>query len=191
MTTPKEPSTKENPNPANAATAAQERRRTRRSMAGHTRALEVDPIPGFYLYWFREGRVERAKEAGYELVDAKEAHVNSHRTYGGLRAAGGNTDLGSNVSIVADGSSGERLVLMKLPMADHLEDQALDDEVDAGIMRGIFSGEVIASGQQGALEQRDANQYVSKALFNRPTRKIRLMGGTAPNPAGLNARTPE
>lgn len=176
--------TKDTPNPAN---PAEPRPRRRIPMSTQERRLEVDPLPGFHLHWIRETNVPRALDAGYELVDAKEVHINNTHTYGGLKAAGGNTDLGSNVSVVADRATGERLILMKLREELWLEDREVIDNRHAQIMGGIFSGETIIK-PDGTPGPKDSTTYVSRALFNRPTRKIRLMGGNAPNPAALNAR---
>jgi hypothetical protein len=190
-------------NPANVPTAVEAPRRRRIPFSSHRRTLEVRPIPGYYLYWFRERNVVAAMDAGYEAVDAKEVYLNAPHSYGSLVARGGNTDLGSNVSVVADKSTGERMILMKLRMEYHLEDQAEDDAFDAAILSGIFTGEMIAAphASMGATSGDEANDtatpgmtrpdgttYVGKALFQRPTRKIRLMGGQAANPVGLNAR---
>jgi hypothetical protein len=187
-------------NVANDARALEELRRNRVPFSTHKRKLQVRPIPGYYLYWFREGSVDAAKAAGYELVDKKEVYINNVSGYGSPQSAGGNTDLGNQVSIVTDRMSGERAVLMKLRMELHLEDQAEDDKFDAQILSGIFSGEMIASphesGESGAdLKPSDGSTYSRSAgsmpgLFQRPARKIRLMGGQTPNPVGLNARMP-
>jgi len=190
-------------NPANAPTAVEAPRRRRIPFSSHRRTLEVRPIPGYYCYWFREKNVPQAIDAGYEPVDAKEVYLNAPHSYGTLLAKGGNTDMGSNVSVVADKMSGERLVLMKIPLQYHLEDQAEDDAFDARILSGIFTGELIASphASMGATSGEgadpnasagfgpsDGTTYVGRALFQRPARKIRLMGGNAPNPSNINAR---
>ena len=190
-------------NPANNARSVEEIRKRRIPYSSHQRRLEVRPLPGYQQHWFKEKNVEKAQDAGWVCVDKHEVYINSVSTYGGLRAAGGNTDLGSNVSVVGDSSTGERLVLMKLPMELWLEDQARDDEYDARILSGIFSGELVASPvrsmgptsgdgvsdtAQATLSAPNGTTYVGRALFQRPSRKIRLMGGQAANPVGLNTR---
>lgn len=159
------PVTKDMPNPANSPTAAGEERIRRVPMSVPTRKLEVDPIAGFHLHWFGENKAERAKQAGYELVRPEEVRLNSTRL-GRDRSEGGNTDLGSCVSIVGsiEGANGhERLVLMKLKEEWWQEDKAALDEKNAAIMRDIFVGERIEAVKGGG-----EGTYVKTAKMNSP-----------------------
>jgi len=180
--------TKDN-NPSNAQGAASpqaERRRRRISMSNIDRQLEVEPLAGYHLHWIRQSRVDKAIDAGYELVQAHEVHVSNRHSVGTLKSIGGNTDLGANVSVVADGTTGERLILMKLREEDWQEDQQRLINRNTRIMSQIFQGEVMV-GPSGQIGNSDGTAY-TKPLLNRAPRKIRLMGGQAPNPAGLNVR---
>jgi hypothetical protein len=174
-------------NPQGAASPAAERRRKRIPMSTVDRQLEVDPLPGYHLHWIRASRYGKAIDAGYEPVMEHEVHINNRHSIGTLKAAGGNTDPGSNVSIVADGSTGERLILMKLREEDWREDQDRILQRNVRPMQQIFAGEAIVN-PDGTLGRGDGTTY-TRPLFNRPPRKIRLMGGSAPNPVGINTRS--
>jgi len=75
--------------------------------------------------------LERAQDAGYEFVQRGETKVNS-TSIGSNALVSGNTDMGSNVSVVAgkellpDGQ-GVRLVLMKIKEEYYLEDKNAAD----------------------------------------------------------------
>jgi hypothetical protein len=160
------------------------------------RKLEVAPIPGFRLYWHRQSDIERAIDAGYVFVDKNEIHINS-RQIGAAYAMGGNTDLGSNVSIVGSAGTGERLVLMKIPEEYYLDDKRAIFEEHAKYMRAIFEGDLIMmpdgeSGRPDSVVQPGSGvpptglTYVKKqpytALFNRG-------GKVAPQVTGGRVRT--
>lgn len=160
------------------------------------RKLEVRAIPGFRLYWHRQSDVERAIEAGYIFVDKAEVSLNS-RAIGSASGLGGNTALGSEVSIVGSAGTGERLVLMKIPEQYYLEDKRSLFQEHASRMRAIFEGDVIMmpdgmQGKPGAVVGADGQfrgtgtTYVKQqpyvALFNRGPR-------VAPQVSGANVRT--
>lgn len=174
----REVSVNEASNPANAKDAVQ-RRPPRIPMSAVRRRLEVYPIPGFYLYWFKEENVPAALAAYYEPVSRHEVtiQVNSPGITG---EAGGNTDMGSGVSIIAghgDGGQPVRLVLMKLPEEYHQEDMKGLEEKNVSIMQAIF-GDEAQVGMGGVIQERGDMSYVdqerSKALFNRKIRKARM-----------------
>jgi hypothetical protein len=114
------------------------------------RKLEVKEIPGFRLYWHRQSDIEAAIDAGYQFVDKAEVRINS-RQIGAAYGIGGNTALGSEVSIVGSKGTGERLILMKIPIDWYLDDKRAIFEEHAKQMRAIFDGELIMmpDGQQG------------------------------------------
>lgn len=160
-------------NPANVP-AAQQTRRRRIPMSVPTRKLEVPALPGFYLYWFRESNVPRAQDAGYEFVTRDEISLNQHGV-GSDRGLSGNTDMGSNVSIVAgvaEGGGVERAVLMKLKQEWHKEDQDAIDDMNAKIMQAMFGDEKII-GPGGKINELGEMEYVKTALLNRPVRKVK------------------
>jgi hypothetical protein len=150
-------------NPANPVLAEGDERARRVPMSSAERTLEVDDIPGYHLHWFREVRVERAKAAGYELVAPHEVRLNNH-SIGAPQALGGNTDLGSHVSVIGsiEGSGGrpERLVLMKIKEEWWQEDQAALAERNLRTMRDIFVGEKIGAAEAGGAAALPDHGYV-------------------------------
>lgn len=135
-------------NPANPVGAAPFTR-ARVPMNVPRRRLAVEPIPGYRLYWHREQDIERAIDAGYEMVQRSEVRVNSRRI-GASSLASGNTALGSEVSVVGSAGTGERLILMKIREEYYREDKAAIFEEYAENMRTIFEGEVIMMPDGGA-----------------------------------------
>lgn len=112
------------------------------------RKLEVDPLPGFVLYWFKESNIPHAIDAGYDFVDRKEVILNQSNE-AGSSAQSGNTDLGSRVSVIGDkvGERGvpERLVLMKIREEWWREDRELLDNQNAMVIQSIFGGQIMAA----------------------------------------------
>jgi hypothetical protein len=90
--------------------------------------------------WFndQDGRPERALEAGYRFVDAKEVVG-----VGDREVHSGNTDVGSKVSrVVGRTEQGHpiRAYLMAIPMAYYKEDQAEKEERNALVDKAIRAG---------------------------------------------------
>lgn len=109
-----------------------------------TQRLQVPDIPGWHLHWIADRNVARAYKAGYVHVKDDEIEVNNF-DHAGDRAASGNTDLGSNISVLAGGVSEEtrrsqRLYLMKMPEEFWLADQAARDEVNEGVAASLRTG---------------------------------------------------
>ena len=151
-------------------------RRKRIAMSTAQRKMEVDAIDGYYLYWFAETNIPAAMQAGYEFVDQSEVHL----VQTGLaqdKSVSGNTDLGTRVSMIGSlaGPTGgpERAYLMKIRQEWRDEDRASVDALNARILGSIFKGETIY-GENGARE-RTGLEYVKTALFNRPTRKAKIV----------------
>lgn len=179
-------------NPANASSPPAFRRVP---MNVPRRKLEVRSIPGYRLYWHKQSDIEAAMDAGYEFVDKKEVSLNS-RAIGSSSELGGNTALGSEVSIVGSKGTGERLVLMKIREQWYLEDKRTIFQEHASRMKAIFEGDVILMpngdaqpdvvvGPDGKL-QGTGTTYVKQqpyvALFNRGPR-------VAPQVSGAKVRT--
>ena len=165
------------PNPAAAKPETKQARR-RIPMSTPVRKLEVPEIPGYYLYWFREERVPRAMEAGYEMVKRGETALTS-LDIAGTKQVDGNTDLGDNVSFVSgtnDNGVPQRAYLMKLKQEFRDEDQAELDRRNAAILQAIFRGEQVGKVGEGASAAEPGSTYVKQALFNRPARKAKLVG---------------
>ena len=156
-------------NPANAANKPV---RKRIPLSTPQRKLEVPDIEGFHLYWFLDVNVPRAIQGGYDFVNATEVVINLF-SVGTNSSVSGNADLGSHVKIIAGtGSDGkpEHLNLMKIREEWWKEDQKVLEERNASIMSAIFKeDQIMGGGQQSAGDQKQ--QYVKKALFNRPSRK--------------------
>lgn len=155
----------------------EQKRRRRIPMTSARRKMETPPLPGYHLHWFSESNVPLALDAGYEFVDKKEISLNQLGV-GANHMMSGNTDLGTNVSIVGSLNIGEnrgpeRAYLMKLPEEYRREDLAEMAEIAARPLRGIFKGELIA-GPDGVVNEKGELVYVKTALLNRPVRKAKI-----------------
>lgn len=165
------------------------RSRQRIPMDTQQQRLEVQEIPGWRLYWFKEENVARAYcEGHYDFVTSDDVRLNRITISGNPRDSG-NTDLGSGVSIVGgtdkDGRP-QRLVLMKLPIELFKEDQATKMQKNVSRLSGVFEGEKIF-GEDGEVNESGQLTYTrdvsfrSKGTFvplmNRPARKARIGRG--------------
>jgi hypothetical protein len=126
--------------------------------------LSIPEIPGYHLHWFmdREGRIERAKQAGYEFVTPAEARPQS-RLLGSDPLKSGNTDLGDRVSIAAGGEGlrGQpgRLYLMKIKQEYWEEDQkALEARADS--VRDSLLGDGFGAEKDSPTDR--SNRYVDR-----------------------------
>jgi len=142
-------------NPANRPGKSDEARK-RIPMSVPVRKLEAPDIPGYHLHWFRGSpdRIARAQDAGYEFVHRDEVKVN-YTGIGGSPTASGNTDMGSQVSVVAGeelGPDGQavRLVLMKIKQEYYEQDQKIaedrNEQVAAALRGGMLGAENDRSG---------------------------------------------
>lgn len=165
------------------------RRRNRIPMSVPTQRLEVQTIPGWRLYWFKEENCARAYcDSHYEFVTNDEVALN-RISIAGWSGSSGNTDLGTGVSIVGgttQSGAPQRLVLMKLPMEYFKEDQQLLMQKSVERLSGVFEGEKIF-GEDGEINEAGQLTYTrdtsfrSKGTFvplmNRPVRKARVGRG--------------
>ena len=125
-------------NPANPPHQEAGERINRIPFANSMPRFQVDEIPGYHLHWFNEDRVNRAKQAGYELVRPSEAKLNGRS----IGTSVGNTDLGDCVSVVGSPGQGtQRTVLMKLKEEWWREDQAALRARNARVAGSIFGSE--------------------------------------------------
>lgn len=147
-----------------------------RPMSVGQRRLEVPPIEGYHLHWFRgnPANLIRAQQAGYEFVDKDEVSLNDFDLAGGDDNKG--TDLGSRVSVISGDDVGEkgqpgRLYLMKCPQDLYEYSQRLlGAQVDT-VVDALKGGEVGMS-QDGQETRVDAqNRYLKEAKSNLLTRK--------------------
>ena len=148
--------------------------RQRVPMSVPVQKLQVPPIPGYHLHWFKglPDRIMRAQQAGYEFVDQVEVSLNN-LDLGGESVTSGNTSLGSRVSVVSGDEIGRdnqpvQLILMKLREELWQEDQeALSgrSENTAAALRGGLLG----AGQGNERPNDVATRYVKQAsnLFTR------------------------
>jgi hypothetical protein len=140
---------------------AAERRRI--PMSVPVRKLEAPEIPGYHLHWFRgtPDRLQQALNGGYEFVDNKEIVVNSVGL-GSDTTVSGNTDMGSQVSVLAGGELDSqhqpiRLVLMKIKQEWYEEDQKLVED------QSVRVAQALSGGLLGAESDRESNKrYVDK-----------------------------
>jgi hypothetical protein len=165
-----------------------EGRPPRVSMTDVQQRLKVPDMPGYRLYWFKDDNVPKALAAYYEPVKDYEINV-PHNSIGSDEFVSGNTDLGTNVSIIAgSNAAGQpvRLNLMKLPLQYYREDQKKVELRNGNIMEAIFGDEAKMFDADGAITEMDSHAYRKKALFNRPARKIERKRG--PLSGGLSDR---
>lgn len=161
-------------NPAQDQSAVQRTRAPRVPMSEMRLRLQVPEVPGWRLYWFKDENVPAALDAYYEPVKRGEISLNPN----GIGVAGdGNTDMGTNVSIIAGQNAAGapvRLNLMKLKMEYFLEDQKTLEQRNSVILQAIFGDEAKMLDKDGNLKDKDPQAYVKKALLNRPTRKAKI-----------------
>lgn len=152
-------------NPSN-RTSSPDRKRI--PMSVPVQKLAVPDIPGYHLHWFNSdpGRIARAQLGGYEFVKDEEMEVND-RGIGGTSTRTGNTDMGSNVSIVAGkemvNGQPARLILMKIRQELFEEDQLLQEKQHDRVRSALLGG-IVDAGQGGDA----SNRYVDKARTNIP-----------------------
>lgn len=154
--------------PATKKDAATAMERKRIPMSTPVQKLEVPDIPGYHLHWFRSwelGRIDWAQRGGYEFVYDEEVRVNSVGL-GSDTTKSGNTDMGSQVSIVSPGSmdgSGQpgRLILMKIKQEYWEEDNKARDDRSAQFVETVTGGMVGAQQDKGPNDTQ--NRYVDKA----------------------------
>jgi len=143
-----------NQNPAGKLSKDEFRKRRKPYSGAGGLKFEVPPnaCPGYHLHGFSERNVQRAKEHGYELVTREELYFDGHAPIGAGADAEANTDLGNNVSIVGNPSTGERCVLMKLPMEYWLDDERARMEAELKTARHIFGSALENPGPEQAAQ---------------------------------------
>jgi hypothetical protein len=146
--------TKMNRNPSN-ATGKLPERADRIPMNSPQRKLEVPPIDGYTMYWFRgdPGRLQRAQRAGYEFVRPEEVELNNF-DLAGDPSAPGQTDMGDRVSVAAqDGADGNgqflRLYLMKIKNEYREQDQERYERERIDPIVNALAGGRLGSGEGG------------------------------------------
>lgn len=147
-----------------------------RPMSVGQRRLEVPPIDGYHMHWFRgtPGNLIRAQQAGYEFVDKEEIALNDFDIAGDGDGNKG-TDLGTRVSVISgddvgqDGQAG-RLYLMKCRQelyeyAQGLLAQQVDLSVEA------LKGGNVGRGQGGENRTDSSKRYLKELNAPLLTRK--------------------
>ena len=125
---------------ANPAQVQRASNRERIPMSAPVRKLEVPSMEGWHLYWFREEKIPRALQAGYEFVAANEVSLNQHNP-ANADDLSGNSDLGTRVRHFAGmGQQGqpEYHYLMKLPIELYNQDQLAIAKRNKSQMESIF-----------------------------------------------------
>jgi hypothetical protein len=127
--------------------------------------LETPEIPGFHCHWMlgTDARITQAKRAGYVFVEPEEIAMN-YRGVADDPTLGGNTDMGSQVSVVAGGdtdSKGQavRLVLMKLRQEWWDEDQQARDKSSDALIDALRTGRISAA-EAGERQSDREQRYV-------------------------------
>lgn len=143
-----------------------------RPMSVGQRRLEVPPIDGYHLHWFRgtPSNLMRARQAGYEYVEQDEVSLND-LDLGGDGTSDVGTDMGTRVSqitgddITSNGQPG-RLYLMKCPTelyeyAQGLLNRQVDDVAEA------LKGGSVGMSRDGQETRVDANnRYVKEVKIS-------------------------
>lgn len=126
--------------PVEAAPERRITRETRKPFGSKEQKMAREPIEGFHIHWFNDipGRIDRAKESGYEHVLDK-----SNRPE---RLVVGKSEEGSPIYAY----------LMKIPQQWYEDDMAAQqadvDRIDDQIRRGVLS------------KGKDDNRYVPESL---------------------------
>lgn len=144
--------------------------------------LAVRDIPGYRLYWFKEENIERAIQAGYENVKRTEVFLHRNNV-AGSPGVSGNTDLGTNVSLVMgtfENGHTQRLILMKIRLDWYKDDQLKSIQKQAAIIEGIFEGQQVFTGE-GKVGDLGEFSYVDQSrtkapppIFNRKPLKVKI-----------------
>lgn len=174
---------RQNPSVAPAKTS-EERKRIPLSVP--QRKLEVPPIPGYYLRWFRgtPQRLAQAERAGFIFVNYDEVDLNNLEI-GGDATKTGNTDLGSRVSVIEGsevdgGGQAVRMYLMKQLEEHRKEDNAIIEERNDSIASALtsqYKQGVVGGRDQGETAEDQAARYVDTkrtrvpGLFQKKVRK--------------------
>jgi len=162
----------------NPASLPEKSDRTRIPMSMPQTKLSVPDIPGYHLHWMMgtPSRIAQAQKAGYTFVDAEEVDVVNTGLADSV-SKHGSTDMGTRVSLIASGDTGEdgkeqRLYLMKIPLEWWNEDQknleARNEQVAASLRGGQVDG-----GQGGDTSNRYVPQAHIKNVANLFTPKNR------------------
>ena len=148
-----------------------------RPMSVGQRRLEVPPIDGFHLHWFRgtPGNLARARQAGYTPVTPDEVDLNDFDLAGNGEGNKG-TDMGSSqVSVVTGDNADEtgqpnRLYLMKCPTELYEYAQGLlNGQVDMTVE--ALKGGKVGVGQQGETRADSGQRYLKEVKAPILTRK--------------------
>ncbi len=174
---------KSNPSVAPGKSAAE---RKRIPLSVPQRKLEVPEIPGYKCHWFRgtPQRIAQASSAGFDFVHPDEVNINQV-SIGGDAQKGGNTDMGTRVSVIEGGEvdgggNAVRMYLMKQKLEDWREDQAIlqerndsiADALTAGYRQGTVGGKAEGeTAEDAALRYVDTKRSKIPELFRRKVRK--------------------
>ncbi len=152
---------KDSPNPANVAMTDLAAKR-RIPLGAPVRKLQVDPIPGYVLHWFRSepSRIRQAQQAGYEFVSDSEVYINASGI-GSEVEQGSNADMGTRVTQVSGSGS---LILMKIREEWHQESRKILEQRNDEIAAALRGGDIGLRGAPGDT----SNTYVDSARTKIP-----------------------
>lgn len=142
-------------------------------MSAGIKKLEVPEREGYHRRWFRgdPGRIAKAQRAGYQFVRQEDVELNNF-DLGGDAATSGNTDLGSNVSVITGddldvGGQPGRLYLMECPIELYQYSRSLIEDRNEGVAEAIRGGKIGQERDESFVDS--ANRYVKGVvpdLFN-------------------------
>lgn len=143
-------------------------------MSTGTLRLAVPERPGWHRHWFRGNpeRLARARQAGYRMVQTHEVALNNF-DLGGDAMTTGNSDLGSNVSVISGddldttGQPG-RLYLMECPLEYYEMGKKILDERNENVAEALRGGKI---GSESDAPGDENARYIKKGtpipdLFN-------------------------
>ena len=141
-------------------------------MSSGSQKLIVPEREGYHRRWFRSdpGRLARAQQAGYVFVCRDDVTLNNF-DLGGDASASGNTDMGSNVSVISGDeadSTGQpaRLYLMECPEELYEYSRQLLADRNEGVAEALRGGKI--GSDREARRDKDARYMKGQCpdLFN-------------------------
>lgn len=139
------------------------------------RRLAVPPIEGFYLHWFLDENIPKAKQAWFDFVDPKEVRT-VDRSIGGRTAGTNGEDLGgarvSQIGGKDENGQAVQLTLMKIPLEFFFRGQRILAERNLAMVQQVFHKK--APVMSPAENQTDYNQrYTREAVIDMSNGRFR------------------
>ncbi len=138
-------------------------------MSAGVRKLEVPDRTGFHRRWIRSdaGRIAKAQRAGYRFVKSDEVEL-SNFDLGGDAKNSGNTDLGTNVSVISgDGAdhTGQpgRLYLMECPLEYYEASRSIIEDRNESVAEALRGGN-LGAGANGESMSDVSRRYTKGSM---------------------------